>query len=195
MPLAWIEDRKILFCSNRCGECDKKEQYGCVPVMVVRGNLRERLRDLIPFAQALENGLWLLLEMTFLRERGSIMEMGAQTEGGGLLDATPAIIEEKGGRLNVERETGVSPTSDYEARYKEGFYKGYQAGYYRALEKMRDLMHQAINQIPQIIQINVDPKQIMQLQSEILKERSEEQDRDGEGRRFEIEQGGKRGSG
>lgn len=64
MTLAWIDENgTVRCCSDMCDGCDKREEHGCVPVTVIRGNvrdLRERVSDLIGSARMVEDGLWTL---------------------------------------------------------------------------------------------------------------------------------------
>lgn len=79
MTLAWIDENgTVRCCSDMCGGCDKRGQYGCVQVTVVRGDLRGELKKLLAYSAVLNDGLWLLHERTFLRKRRPIVEMKAE---------------------------------------------------------------------------------------------------------------------
>jgi len=41
MTLAWIVDGVVRCCSDLCGDCDKREEHGCVPVEVREKSLPE----------------------------------------------------------------------------------------------------------------------------------------------------------
>lgn len=70
MTLAWIDENgTVRCCSDLCDGCDKREEYGCVQVTVVRGDLRGELKKMLPYSAALNDALWLLHERTFLRSR------------------------------------------------------------------------------------------------------------------------------